>query len=66
MLDSSQEGFRRLHSMQRQVQSLHWAIQAAAEGRERLVCCYQSVDFANAFNSVDHEARVVLKARIFH
>ena len=54
LLDSSQEGFRRLHSTQRQVQSLHWAIQEAAEGRERLFCCY--LDFANAFNSVDHEA----------
>jgi ribonuclease HI len=54
LLDSSQEGFRRLHSTQRQVQSLHWAIQEAAEGRELLFCCY--LDFANAFNSVDHEA----------
>ena len=54
LLDSSQEGFRRLHSTQRQVQSLHWAIQEAAERRERLFCCY--LDFANAFNSVDHEA----------
>ncbi len=38
-----------------------WAIQEAAEGRERLFCYY--LDFANAFNSVimklvcvDHEA----------
>jgi len=54
LLDSSQEGFRRLHSTQRQVQSLHWAIQDAAERRELLFCCY--LDFANAFNSVDHEA----------
>ena len=54
LLDSSQEGFRRLHSTQRQVQSLHWAIQEAAERRERFFCCY--LDFANAFNSVDHEA----------
>jgi hypothetical protein len=39
---------------QRQVQSLHWVIQEAAEPREWLFCCY--LDFANAFNSVDHEA----------
>jgi hypothetical protein len=35
LLDSSQEGFRRLRSTQRQVQSLHWAIQDAAERRSR-------------------------------
>ena len=52
--DPSQEGFRRLHSTQRQVQSLHWAIQEAAARREHLFCCY--LDFANAFNSVDHAA----------
>jgi ribonuclease HI len=54
LLDPSQEGFRRLHSTQRQVQSLHWVIQDAAERRETLFCCY--LDFANAFNSVDHAA----------
>jgi hypothetical protein len=53
-LASSQEGFHRLHSTQRQVQSLHWAIQDAAERRELPFCCY--LDFTNAFNSVDHEA----------
>ncbi len=37
LLDSSQEGFCRLHSTQRQVQSLHWAIQDAAERREILL-----------------------------
>jgi hypothetical protein len=52
--DPSQEGFRRLHSTQRQVQSLLWAIQEAAACKELLVCCY--LDFANAFNSVDHAA----------
>jgi hypothetical protein len=52
--DPSQEGFRRLHSTQRQVQSLHWAIQEAAACKELLFCCY--LDFANAFNSVDHAA----------
>ena len=54
LLDPSQEGFRRLHSTQRQVQSLHWAIQDAAERRETLFCCY--LDFENAFNSPDHAA----------
>ena len=54
LLDSSQEGFRRLHCTQRQVQSLHWAIQEAAEQGQTLFCCY--LDFANAFNSVDHAA----------
>ncbi len=54
LLDSSQEGFRQLHLTQQQVQSLHWAIQDAAERRELLFCCY--LNFENAFNSVDHEA----------
>ena len=54
MIDPSQEGFRRLHSTQRQVQSLHWAFEAAAEQKKRLYVGY--LDFANAFNSVDHEA----------
>jgi hypothetical protein len=52
--DPSQEGFRRLHFTQRQVQvqSLHWAIQEAAARKELLFCCY--LEFANTFNSVDH------------
>ena len=54
LLDPSQEGFRRLCSTQRQVQSLHWALQEAAERRETVFCCY--LDFANAFNSVDNQA----------
>ena len=54
LLDPSQEGFRRLHSPQRQVQSLHWAFQEAAGRKEKLFCCY--LDFANAFNSIDHKA----------
>ncbi len=53
-LDPSQEGFRRLHSTQRQVQSLHWAFDEAANKRQQLFVVY--LDFANAFNSVDHEA----------
>ena len=54
LLDPSQEGFRRLHSTQRQVQSLHWAFEQAANQRQQLFVVY--LDFANAFNSVDHEA----------
>ena len=54
LLDPSQEGFRRLHSTQRQVQSLHWAFEHAANKRQQLYVVY--LDFANAFNSVDHEA----------
>ena len=54
LLDPSQEGFRRLHSTQRQVQSLHWAFEQAANKRQQLFVVY--LDFANAFNSVDHEA----------
>ena len=54
LLDASQEGFRRLHSTQRQVQSLHWAFESAAERKATLYCCY--LDFRNAFNSIDHEA----------
>jgi membrane-anchored protein YejM (alkaline phosphatase superfamily) len=48
LLDPSQEGFRRLHSTQRQVQSLHWAFEQAAEQRQQLWVVY--IDFANAFN----------------
>ena len=54
LIDPSQEGFRRLHSTQRQVQSLHWAFESASKQRKRLYVVY--LDFANAFNSVDHEA----------
>ncbi len=53
LLDPSQEGFCRLHSTQLQVQSLHWAVQEAAERREQLFCVY--LDFRNEFNSIDHE-----------
>ncbi len=54
LIDPSQEGFRRLHYTQRQVQSLHWAFESASEQKKRLYVVY--LDFANAFNSVDHEA----------
>ncbi len=43
-----------MRSTQRQVQSLHWVIQEVAEQGELLYCCF--LDFANAFNSVDHQA----------
>jgi hypothetical protein len=36
LLDPSQEGFRRLRSTQRQVQSLHWVIDEAARKRTAL------------------------------
>ncbi|MFN9904541.1 MAG: reverse transcriptase domain-containing protein, partial [bacterium] len=48
LLDPSQEGFRRLHSTQRQVQSLHWAWEEAAEQKKSLYVAY--LDFENAFN----------------
>ncbi len=48
LLDPSQEGFRRLHSTQLQVQSLHWVIQDEAGRGGTFFCCY--LDFANAFN----------------
>ena len=54
LLDPSQKGFRRLRSTQGQVQSLLWVIQEAAEQGQLLYCCY--LDFANAFNSIDHQA----------
>ena len=55
LLDPSQEEFGRLCSTQRQVQSLHWALQEAAERQETVYCCY--IDFANAFNSIDNLAQ---------
>ena len=54
LLDPSQEGFRRLRSTQRQIQSLHWAVEDAAARRELVYIIY--IDFENAFNSPDHEA----------
>jgi hypothetical protein len=52
--DPSQEGFRKLLSTHCHVQSLHWAIEEASHKRTQLYVVY--IDFANAFNSVDHEA----------
>ena len=54
LLEGSQEGFRRKRSTQRQVQSLHWAIEEAAQSGASLYVAY--LDFEHAFNSVDHEA----------
>ena len=54
LLDAAQEGFRRLRCTQRQVQSLHWAIQETAEREHQVFVVY--IDFKNAFNSVDHHA----------
>ncbi len=36
------------------MQSLYWAVEEAANKRQQLFVVY--LDFANAFNSVDHEA----------
>ena len=55
LLDSSQEGFRRLHSTQRQVQSLHWAWEEAADQKKSLYVAY--LDFEWALNSIDLEYR---------
>jgi len=54
LLEHSQEGFRKLRCTQRQVQSLHWVVEEAAQRGSPLYLAY--LDFANAFNSVDHEA----------
>jgi len=54
LLESSQEGFRRMRSTQRQIQSLSWVIEEAAQAGAPLYVAY--LDFENAFNSVDHEA----------
>ena len=54
LLHASQEGFRRHRSCGRQAQSLFWAYQEARRRRESLVVTF--LDFANAFNSVDHAA----------
>ena len=54
LLHSSQEGFRRHRSCGRQAQSLFWAYQEAKKRKEIIVVAF--LDFANAFNSVDHPA----------
>ncbi len=45
LLDPSQEGFSRLRSTQRQVQSLHWVIQEAAEQGQLLYSAEGDVDY---------------------
>lgn len=54
LLHPSQEGFRRHRSCGRQAQSLFWAYQEAKKRKETIVVAF--LDFANAFNSVDHPA----------
>ena len=54
LLHPSQEGFRRHRSCGRQAQSLFWAYQEAQKRKETIVVAF--LDFANAFNSVDHPA----------
>ena len=54
LLHPSQEGFRNHRSTGRQAQSLLWAYQQAKKLRQPLVVTF--LDFANAFNSVDHAA----------
>jgi hypothetical protein len=53
LLDPSQEGFRKWRSTQRQVQSLHWAIEDRAQRRALLYVSY--LNFESAFYSPDHE-----------
>ena len=43
-----------LHTAPGAVQSLHWAFQSASEQKKKLYVLY--LDFAKAFNSVDHAA----------
>lgn len=54
LLHPSQEGFRRDRSCGRQSQSLLWAYEEAKRQGQTLVVTF--LDFANAFNSVDHPA----------
>jgi hypothetical protein len=54
LLDHRQEGFRPCRSTTRQAQSLLWDREDAERKRQTLITAY--IDFANAFNSVDHEA----------
>jgi hypothetical protein len=53
-LDDSQEGFRPCRSTARQAQSLFWDREDARRRKQRLIIAY--IDFANAFNSIDHGA----------
>ena len=54
LLDDSQEGFRKLRSTSRQIQSLLWDREDAEARAKTLYLVY--IDFKNAFNSMDLEA----------
>ena len=54
LLDDSQEGFRKLRSTSRQIQSLLWDREDAEKFGRILYLVY--IDFKNAFNSMDLEA----------
>jgi len=54
LIHPSQEGFQRDHCTQRNVQSLLWAYEQAQREKGTLIVHF--VDFANAFNSMDHMA----------
>jgi hypothetical protein len=54
LIHPSQEGFQRDHCTQRNVQSLLWAYEQAQRAKGTLIVHF--VDFANAFNSMDHMA----------
>jgi hypothetical protein len=54
LLDDSQEGFRKLRSTSRQIQSLLWDRDDAEENEKSLYLVY--IDFKNAFNSMDLDA----------
>jgi hypothetical protein len=51
LLDPSQEGFRRLHSTKRQVQSLHWAFEQAAD-KKQPICQWVVYDKPCAWDTV--------------
>ena len=54
LLADQQEGFRPCRNTNRQIQALLWDRADAQRRRQMLIVAY--IDFANAFNSVDHEA----------
>jgi hypothetical protein len=54
LLADHQEGFRPCRNTSRQIQALLWDRADAQRRRQQLIIAY--IDFANAFNSVDHEA----------
>jgi hypothetical protein len=54
LLDANQEGFRPCRNTHWQAQSLYWDRCDAQLHKKKLYVAY--IDFANAFNSIDHEA----------